>query len=487
MKRALGLAVLALALAAAIMVARALSLESMQIEVSPAETLDVDEQAAAMRFAETLKLRTISFQDPQDFDAAPFRALHAYLERTYPLVHRTLDREIVADYSLLYRWQGSDRTLEPILLMSHLDVVPVEPGTEERWTHPPFGGVVADGFVWGRGALDNKASTTAPLEAIEALLAGGFAPRRTIYLAFGHDEEVGGGQGAASIVALLEDRGVRLAYTVDEGMAIVEGMTPGIEQPTAIIGLAEKGYVSLRLIAHGEGGHSSAPPAEPTIGTLSRAVAALEASPMPARLDGAIGAMFEFLAPEMSFGPRLLFANRWLAEGLITGRMEQSAAGNAMLRTTTAPTIIRGGVKENVLPSEAHAVVNFRILPGDTVEDVLAHAREVIDDPAVTIETSGSIGADASRVSSIDGPGFEAVSRSVREVFPGVLVAPGLVIGGTDSRHFRGISENGYRFIPWQLTPEDFGRIHGTNERIGVTNYADVIRYYGQLIRNGGG
>jgi carboxypeptidase PM20D1 len=184
MKRALGLAVLALALVAAIMVVRALSLESRQIEVPPAETLEVDEQAAAARFAETLKFRTISYQDPRDFDGAPFRGLHAYLERTYPRVHRTLDREVVADYSLLYRWQGGDRSLEPILLMSHLDVVPVEPDTEESWTHPPFGGVVADGYVWGRGALDNKASTTAPLEAIEALLAGGFAPRRTIYLAF---------------------------------------------------------------------------------------------------------------------------------------------------------------------------------------------------------------------------------------------------------------------------------------------------------------
>jgi carboxypeptidase PM20D1 len=469
------------------MVVRALSLESRQIEVPPAETLEVDEQAAAARFAETLKFRTISYQDPRDFDGAPFRGLHAYLERTYPRVHRTLDREVVADYSLLYRWQGGDRSLEPILLMSHLDVVPVEPDTEESWTHPPFGGVVADGYVWGRGALDNKASTTAPLEAIEALLAGGFAPRRTIYLAFGHDEEIGGGQGAVAIVALLEERGVRLAYTVDEGMAIVEGLAPGVEAPTAIVGLAEKGSVSLRLTARGEGGHSSAPPAETTVGTLARAVAALEASPMPARLDGASGAMFDFLAAEMDFGPRLLVANRWLTEGLIVGRMEQSAASNAMLRTTTAPTIIQGGVKSNVLPSAAHAIVNFRILPGDTIESVLAHAREVVDDPAVTIERSGLASANPSPVSAADGEGFEAVSRSVREVFPGVLVAPGLVFAGTDTRHYLGIAENGYRFIPWRLRPGDLGRIHGTNERIGVANYADIIRYYGQLIRNGGG
>jgi carboxypeptidase PM20D1 len=487
MRRALGVALAALALIAAISLVRALSLESRQVEAPPAETLEVDERAAAVRFAGTLEFATISHEDPRDFDGAPFRMLHAYLKRTYPRVHRTLGREVVAGYSLLYRWQGSDPSLEPILLMSHLDVVPVEPGTESSWTHPPFGGVVAEGYIWGRGALDNKASTTAPLEAIESLLAGGFAPRRTIYLAFGHDEEIGGREGAVSIAALLEERGARLAYTVDEGLAIVEGIAPGIEAQTAIIGVAEKGSVSLRLTARGDGGHSSAPPAVTTVGALSRAVAALEANPMPVRLDGASAAMFEFLAPEMGFGLRLLFANRWLTEGLIVSQMEQSPASNAMVRTTTAPTIIRGGIKANVLPSEAHAVVNFRILPGDTVESVLAHARAVVDDPAVTIERTGRAFANPSAVSSVDGEGFATVSRSIREVFPDVLVAPGLVVAGTDTRHYLGIAENGYRFIPWRLQREDLGRIHGTNERIGVGNYADIIRYYGQVIRNGAG
>jgi carboxypeptidase PM20D1 len=488
MKRILGLAAAAAALLAATMIVRTLSLTSRQIEVPPAETIAVDEGAAAARFAEILRLRTISHQQAEDFEGGPFRALHAHLARTYPLVHRTLAREIVADYSLLYRWQGSDRTLEPIMFMSHLDVVPVEPGTEDEWTHPPFAGVIADGYVWGRGALDNKASTTAPLEAIETLLADGFAPRRTIYLAFGHDEEIGGKRGAASIAALLEERGVRLAYTVDEGMAIIRGMAPGIEAPTAVIGVAEKGSVSLRLTARGRGGHSSAPPAETTLGILSRAVAALEANPMAAELDGAAGAMFDFLAPEMSFGLRLLFANRWVTEGLIVSRMEESAVSNAMLRTTTAPTIIHGGIKSNVLPSEAYAVVNFRILPGDTIESVLAHAREVIDDPAVTVEPGGDdVSANPSPVSSVDGAGFDAISRSVREVFPGVLIAPGLLVAGTDTRHYLGITANGYRFIPWRLELEDVGRIHGTNERMAVTNYADIIRYYGQLIRHGAG
>jgi carboxypeptidase PM20D1 len=487
MRRALGVVVVAVLLLAVTMVARALLLQSRQIEVPPAQTIEVDERAAAARLSEVLKLRTISHQEAQDFDGAPFLALHAYLERTYPRVHRGLAREVVSDYSLLYRWPGSDPALAPILLMSHLDVVPVEPGTESAWTYPPFAGVIAEGYVWGRGALDNKASTTAPLEAIEALLAEGFAPRRTVYLGFGHDEEIGGRQGAASIGALLRERGVRLAYTVDEGMAILEGALPGIEAPVALIGVAEKGYVSLRLTAHGRGGHSSTPPPGTTIGSLSRAVAALEANPMPAGLDGVGGAALDFLAPEMSFGPRLLVANRWLTGGLIASQIEASPGSSAMLRTTTAPTIIRGGIKENVLPSEAWAVVNFRILPGDTVEDVLAHARAVIDDPAVSVERTGLADVNPSPVSSSDGEGFDAISRSVREVVPGVLVAPGLVLAGTDTRHYLDIAENGYRFIPWRVRPEDIARVHGTDERIGVANYADVIRYYGQLIRNGAG
>ncbi len=485
MKRFLVIVLAVFGILVAVFAGNALLLESRQGSFPPVATIDVDESAVVRRLAEVLKLETISHQNPADFDGATFLALHARLEQLYPLVHQTLSRERVNGYSLLYRWQGTDATREPIMLMSHLDVVPVEPGTEGEWVHPPFGGVIADGYVWGRGAIDTKSSVTASLEAIEALIASGFtAPARTIYLAFGHDEEVGGFEGALRIAKLLEKRGVRLAYTIDEGMVIVEGIMPGFEKPIALVGLAEKGYVSLRLTARVRGGHSATPPRETTLGALARAVAALEASPMPIAPDGPIEELFDFLVPEMGLGMRLALANRWLTGPVITTVMERSAATNAMLRTTTAPTIIRGGVKENVLPTEAYAVVNFRIMPGDSLESVLAHARSVVEDPAVSVEPLDDAGNEPSRVSSPEADGFRVIERSVREVFPDVVVAPGLVLGGTDSRHYEVISRDVYRFVPWRVSKADMARIHGTNERVAVANYANVVRYYGQIIRN---
>ena len=487
-RRFLAIGLSSCAALAAVLVGNAFLAESRQDSFAPVVTIEVDEDAAARRLAEVLKLETISHQNPADFDGAAFLALHARLAQLYPLAHQTLSRERVNDYSLLYRWQGTDASLEPILLMSHLDVVPVEPGTEGEWLHPPFAGVIADGYVWGRGAMDTKSSATASLEAIEALIASGFtAPVRTVYLAFGHDEEIGGLDGALQIAKLLERRGVRLAYTVDEGMVIVEGMLPGFAGPIALIGIAEKGYVSLRLTARVRGGHSSTPPRETTLGALARAVAALEASPMPIAPDGPIEELLDFVTPEMGFGMRLALANRWLTGPVIRAVMERSAATNAMLRTTTAPTLIRGGVKENVLPTEAYAVVNFRIMPGDSIESVLAHARSVIDDPAVDVETLDGMVNEPSRVSSAQADGFRVIERSVREVFPDVVVAPALVLGGTDSRHYEVIAQDAYRFVPWRVGDEDMERVHGTNERVAVANYANAVRYYGQIIRNGAG
>lgn len=484
MKKLIQGVLIALAALAAILVVRAMSLTSKQIEVGAVETIAVDAAAAAGRLGGALRFKTISYQNPDDFDAAPFLGLHAYLEATYPGVHQNLARETVNDLSLLYRWQGSDDALEPVLLMGHMDVVPVEPGTEDKWEQAPFSGAIADGYIWGRGAIDDKGSVVATLEAVEALLELGFAPSRTIYLAFGHDEEIGGHRGAAKIAQLLAERGIHVAITIDEGMVITEGMVPGITAPVASVAIAEKGFVSLRLTSRAQGGHSSMPPKRTALGAISRAIAALERNQMPAVLSGPTAAMFDYLAPEMGFADRLLFANRWLFGPMIVSRLEQSPTSNALVRTTTAPTIIHGGIKENVLPSEIEAVVNFRIIPGETYDMVRDHAVRVIDDPDIEVEFMDIIFNNPSPVADVDSWSFAAIARSVREVFPEVIVAPGLVVGGTDTVHYADVSDAGYRFVPYVMGPEDFARFHGTNERLGVQNFAQVVKYFGQLIRN---
>jgi carboxypeptidase PM20D1 len=486
MRRLLALAALAAALLAAVLAANALRPGPPQEPVEPAPELPLDRLALARRLARAIRVPTVSRGDGAPADLPALRELHALLARDFPRVHARLPRELVAEASLLYRWEGADASLAPILLMGHLDVVPVEPGTEERWTHPPFAGVVDEVFVWGRGALDDKLSVWGIAEAVEALLARGFAPRRTVYLAFGHDEEVGGDAGAAAIARALEQRGVRLAFTVDEGMGIVPpGRVPGVAREVALIGVAEKGYLSLELVARAPGGHSSTPPRESAIGRLARALARLEARPLPEAIRGPVAQTFDHLAGAASFPARVVLRNRWLFGPALRAGLRREPAQAALLHTTTAPTILRAGIKDNVLPSEARAVVNFRLLPGDTVESVTAHVRAAVGDDA--IELRALTAREASPAADPGSEAYRAVARTIREVFAGTLVAPALVLGGTDSKHYVRVAEQSFRFVPIRLAPDDLERIHGTDERVAIDDYLGVVRFFAQLVRNAAG
>jgi carboxypeptidase PM20D1 len=480
LRRALGAAALLLLLLAGSIIIRTLTLRTRQITVN-AISERVSPQAVE-RLAQALRFPTVSHDEPADDDPVAFQALHAYLELAFPLVHERLKRERI-DRSLLFTWPGSDTSAEPILLMGHLDVVPVETGTETQWEHAAFSGDVARGFVWGRGALDDKVTVLGVLEAVEVLLAEGVRPRRTLMLAFGQDEEVGGWHGAERIAEALQGRGVRFAFVLDEGLAIVDRLVPGMHDPVALVGIAEKGAVSVVLSVDLEGGHSSMPAAETSIGVLASAVARVEDHPMPARLDGVPAETFAWLAPEMSGAPRVAFANLWLARPLVLKTLLGGASTAAMIRTTTAPTIFKAGVKQNVLPAHAEAVVNFRIRPGDSIAVVLAHVRAVVADARVKVALAPEHAVEPTEPSATAGAGFAAIVRSIREVTPAV-VAPGLVLGGTDSRHFTPLARGTYRFVPVHLAPEDLARLHGTNERVSVKGYEDAIRFYVRLIRN---
>jgi len=438
----------------------------------------------AERLAQAIRLQTVSHQDPAQFKGQEFIGLHEHLEQAFPLAHAALTREIVEEHSLIYTWKGQQEGLKPILLMGHTDVVPAESGTDSGWAHPPFEGRISEGYIWGRGSMDNKNAVLGALEAVEMLLKERFQPRRTVYLAFGHDEEIGGQKGAARIAATLHSRGVELEYVLDEGLAITEGIVPNVSKPVAMVGIAEKGYVSVELTVESEGGHSSMPPKHTAIGILSTAIHKLERNQLPLRMDGPARQQFGTLAPEMSFAMKMVFANLWLFGGLVKRQLAASPATNAMARTTTAPTMFEAGVKENILPTKARAVVNFRLLSGDTIASVIEHVRQTVDDPRVKIEPLKGFGGEPSFVSDTASPSFSALEHTIRQVFPKVIVAPGLVMAATDSRHYADLTNGIYRFTPMWVRPGDLDRVHGTNERISIADYEQAVRFYMQLICN---
>jgi carboxypeptidase PM20D1 len=459
---------------------------SRQLQVTAVPRAPVDAPAAAARLGEAIRFRTISSHEKPDQHAEALQGMQAHIENSFPAFHAAAKREVVAGYSLLYAWEGSDPKAAPIALLAHQDVVPVAPGTEKDWQQPPFDGVIADGFIWGRGAWDDKGNLYSMLEAAEAMAKAGFRPKRTIYFAFGHDEETAGTAGAKSIAALLASRGVRLDFVIDEGLLITEGIMKGLEKPAALIGVAEKGYATLVLNARATPGHSSMPPRDTAIGMMSAALARLEDHRLPIQIRSTVAEMFDTLAPEMAGFNRVALSNLWLFRPLLLRQFEKSGPTEAMVRTTTALTIFNAGDKDNVLPGKAEATVNFRLIPGDTEASVTEHVRSTVANERISI-TPFPGNTDPPPVTPASSPSFQMLNRTIREVFPDVIVAPGLMVAATDSRHYVGVTDKIFRFSPVRANSEDLKRFHGTNERLSVEGYADMIRFYRRLIENAAG
>jgi carboxypeptidase PM20D1 len=459
---------------------------SRQIQVAAVPRVPVDEQAAAARLGEAIRFQTISNFLSPDSSADALRGLQAHIAKSFPAFHAAAKREVVATYSLLYTWEGADPKAAPIALLAHQDVVPVAPGTAKDWQQPPFDGVIADGFIWGRGSWDDKGNLYSMLEAAEQMSRAGFRPKRTIYFAFGHDEEVGGTRGARAIAALLASRGVRLDFVLDEGLLITDGLIKGLDKPAALIGVAEKGYATLVLTAHATPGHSSMPPRDTAIGMMSAALARLEDNRLPTQARGAVAEMFDTLAPEMNGFNRVVLSNLWLFKPLLLREFEKTSPTEATIRTTTALTIFNAGDKDNVLPGNAEATVNFRLIPGDTQTSVTDHIRRTIANDRISIEPFPG-NADPPPVTATSAEPFRALNRTIREIFPDVIVAPGLMVATTDSRHYTGITDTILRFSPVRANEDDLKRFHGTNERLSIEGYADMIRFYRRLIENAAG
>lgn len=477
--RRLGLALFAILLA--VIVVRTLAVRPPPAQEPLEVTLADGRPGSADRLSALIRIPTVS-RDDQAPDSASFARLHGEMARLWPRVHAELSLERHGVHSLLFRWEGRQTDLAPVVLMAHLDVVPAD--TTDSWTAPPFSGEQRDGMIWGRGTLDDKGSVTAILDAVESFLEQSFQPERTVYLAFGHDEEVGGTRGAAVIVRALKDRGVVPAFVLDEGGFPTHGAIPGVSGPVAVVGVAEKGSVSIRLTATGVGGHSSVPPQSMAVTNLAEALLELKSSPFPARIDGATEGLFESVAHAMPIHLRVLFANRWLTEPLLIRVLAGKATTNATIRTSMAFTMLSAGTKPNVLPDRAEAVVNFRLLPGDSVDDVRSHVERAVAGREIAVDLM--TGSEAVGPAPTDNAAFRYLSAVIRASHPAdnLIVAPYMATGGTDGKHFAELTDNVYRYIPFDLHPARDGvLLHGVNERVESTQMVQAVRFYGTLIR----
>lgn len=465
-----------------VMVVRGLLNGPEAYDPGPAPDLPaVDPARMAERLAAAVRIESISPDPDHPERTETMRAFHRHLQDGFPRVHQALEREVVAELSLLYRWPGSDPEAEPILLTAHMDVVPVEPGTEGDWTRPPFSGDIVDGVVWGRGAMDDKTGVIGLMSAIEGLLEDGFSPTRTVMIALGHDEEIGG-EGARAMAELLEQRGVRFAFVLDEGGALVSEAIPGLDREAALVGVVEKGFANIDVTLRGEGGHASMPPPTGAIGRLSEVVRRIEDEPMPARIDGGTLMMLEGLAPHMRMDMRIALSNLWVLSPVIEGVLSSRPASNASVRTTIAPTMLDAGIAPNVLAAQATVTFNARILPGDTVQSVMDYIREVADEPDLEVRCRDTCW-DPSQTSRTDSEGFSLVRRAIAHVFPDAVTVPFLVGGATDSRHYARVARDTYRFLPLRMRAEDRTRMHGTDEQNTVEGFADAVRFYMTVIK----
>lgn len=438
----------------------------------------LDEEKMTRDMQELVRCKTVSYREKGLEDEAEFDKFKQTLETLYPAVHSTCEREFLGTRAILYRWKGkSDKDVT--VLMSHFDVVPVN---EDQWEKPAFDGLIENGELWGRGTLDTKVTLCSIMEAAEQLIGEGFVPENDIYFAFGGDEEIAG-EGAPLIVEAFRQRGIHPALVVDEGGAVVEGIFPGVTQPCALIGIGEKGMMDIKMTVRSKGGHASSPPPHTPVGVLAKAVTKVENNPFKGSLSKPAAEMFDTLGRHSTFLYRLIFANLWCFKPVLDSMCKKSGGElNALMRTTCAFTMMKGGKASNVIPPEVSVYGNIRIMGGETPETVLQYLNETIGDSDVKIEKVH--GQNPSPYSPTEGAGWDKVTGAIRETWPDALVSPYLMIACSDSRHYAGLADNVYRFSAMALSKEERGFIHGNNERIKLDTLHTAAKFYLRLIKS---
>lgn len=445
------------------------------------EGLNVDGKRIASKLSAAIQIPTVSHMECSLTDYTQLTVFHELLEKLYPRVHSELEKVVINDYSLVYKYKGKNSEKKPTLLMAHMDVVPIAEGTEADWRHDPFSGAIEDGFVWGRGALDTKVTLLSALEAVELLLEKSYQPERDIYLAFGHDEEIQGTQGAKKIAEYFESLGIEFEFILDEGGIVTTDSIKGIDEPIAIIGIAEKGYADIEMTVKGTGGHASMPPQSTALGQMSRAVVNIEKHQLPLKMSEPVNKFFKQVGPSMGGVNKVILANLWLFKPLFVRIFAKTATGNALLRTTTAVTMSEASNASNVLPQKAKTTANFRIAPGDSMALVEAHIKEVTK--GIEVTTKILLGNEPTGVASTTSQGYRLIEQVASHVFKGAIIAPYLVMAATDSKNFEHLAEDVYRFAPLMVNSEELATIHNTNECISIDNLVRCVSFYTYLIK----
>ncbi|MEN6636825.1 MAG: M20 family peptidase [Clostridiaceae bacterium] len=461
----------------AVIIIRALRFKPKATAAVESAAVEIDEQAAISHFAEMIRCKTVSYYEDERIDKAEFAKFRALLKKNYPNVAATCTYEEIGPSGVLFSLKGKSSE-NPAVFMSHYDVVPVN---EEQWTKPAFDGLIQDGILWGRGTLDTKGTLLGVMEAAEHLLKLGFVPENDMYFAFAGDEEVAG-KSQPVIVETMRSRGIVPALVLDEGGAVVEGIFPGVKQPCALIGIAEKGLMDAQFVIEGAGGHASSPPPHTGIGRLAAAVTRIEAKPFPVKLTKPVAEMFDTLGRRSSFAFKLIFANLWCFLPVLDAMCKKSGGElNAMMRTTCAFTMAEGSKASNVLPPRARMVANLRIISGETIESTLSRLKTLVADDGIT--TSVMHGTDPCKISRTEGYGWEKLTHAIAQTWPEAEVSPYLMFAASDSRHYSAISENVYRFSTMELTKEERGGIHGHDEHIPLTKIIKTVQFYVRLMQ----
>lgn len=445
---------------------------------SEAEDVYVNVEKAVSDLAEMIKCKTVSDRNKALESEEEFDKFKSLLPKMFPGIFASCEYTEVGDRALLFRYPGKSHE-NPTVLMSHYDVVSVE---ENQWEKPPFDGIIEKGVLWGRGTLDTKGTLNGAMQALESLIADGFVPANDIYLAFAGDEEING-TGASMIVDIFEKRGIIPGLVLDEGGAVVQNVFPGVKEPCALVGIAEKGMLNVKFSFNGNGGHSSSPKPHTPVGMLSKTCVDIENHPFKFRVCEATDAMFNTLARHSNFVYRMIFANLWLFAPVLNLICKKSGGElNALLRTTCAFTQMEGSKGVNVIPASAEMRANLRILPGETKESALEYLkRKTIDS---NIEVSEINGVNPSVISDIGTDGWKKIESAINGTWCDAIVSPYLMFACSDSRHWGRISNKVYRFSAMALTKEERGTIHGNNERIPVDTVKKTVEFYIRLIRN---
>ena len=465
-----------LAVLVAVVLIRTLTFRPRAEKKTERTPIDFDHEAAIHGLQQLLRCKTVSYHDASLEDEAEFTKLVELLPTLYPTVHRTCRLTKLPGRALLYRWEGKIAT-EPAVMMSHYDVVPVE---ESAWQKPPFSGVIEDGILWGRGALDTKVTMNAALSAAEHLIGTGFVPEHDVYFAFSGGEEVNG-DGALHIVNYFKEQGITPGIVLDEGGAVVEKVFPGVKEPCALIGIAEKGMLNLTLAIESNGGHASAPKPHTPIGHLSRAVCRIEDHPFPLHTTKPVKEMFDTLGRRSSFLFRMIFANLWLFGWVLRPICAKGGDLNALLRTTVAFTQSEGSNAPNVIPPKASVTANLRLNPADSVQGAVDRMMRLADHSEIKPVLGHHV--EPSRISRTDCEAYERVVAAVRGTWPGSIVSPYLMMQCSDSRHYGAISDRVYRFSAMDLTAEERRTIHGHNERIRLDCLIRSVEFYIRLLQ----